>query len=320
MAVYTHVSDAEAATFLTRYNIGECVSLKAIASGVENSNYFLNTEHATTILTLYESRVNASDLPFFLNLMSHLASKSIACPTPVKDAKGESLQTLNGKKAALTSFLHGKSTRRIKATHTAELGTHMAAMHVASESFEQGRTNSMGIGTWRALATSMQDDIHRYDAALETHIFKGLDRLEKAWPTDLPQGIIHADLFPDNVFFIDEKLSGIIDFYFACTDFYALDLAICINAWCFERDVEFNITKARKMLRHYHAVKPLSDAEKVALPILCEGAAMRFLLSRLYDWLNPKENALVTPHNPKEYLKKWRFHQQVKSIAEYGLR
>ncbi len=319
MAVYTEVSDEELSAFVAEYDIGEVVSCKGIAEGVENSNYLLHTNRGPYILTLYEKRVNPDDLPFFVGLMEHLAATGFACPTPIKGRDGEALRQLCGRPAAVVSFLQGFWPRRIDAAHCGLLGEGMARLHLAGLSFPMQRPNNLSVAGWRPLFDASRARASEVRAGLADELEADLTKLESAWPTDLPRGVIHADLFPDNVFFLDGALSGIIDFYFACTDFLVYDIAICLNAWCFEADGSFNITKARQMLTAYRAVRPLSSDEMNALPLLCRGAAMRFLLTRLYDWLNTPPGAFVKRKDPLEYLHKLRFHRSVASPAAYGL-
>lgn len=319
MAVYTEVSDEELNTFVASFDIGDVTSFKGIAEGVENSNYLLRTTQDTFILTLYEKRVNPKDLPFFLGLMEHLSSRDIPCPLPVHDRKGGVLRKLSGRPAALITFLNGVSVRRPQKQHCAELGTALAHFHLASREFELTRENALLAPAWRDIVNKCGAGADDIEFGLRMELRREIDVIEDAWPSKLPSGVIHADLFPDNVFFLDNTLSGLIDFYFACTDFLAYDIAICLNAWCFEIDGSFNITKASAMLRAYQKVRPLNKAEYDALPLLARGAAMRFLVTRLYDWLNTPAGALVKPKNPEEYLQILRFHRNVASTGEYGL-
>jgi homoserine kinase type II len=319
MAVYTHVDEDALADFLHHYDVGQVQALKGIAEGVENSNYLLQTEDGSFILTLYEKRVDQGDLPFFLGLMHHLADKGIPCPTPIEGKDGESLRTLAGRPAAMISFLHGLSIDRPSPGHCGELGAALANMHLAVDDFDGERPNTLGLDGWQALAESCFDQADNVGHGLGNLIREELSFLSAHWPGDLPSGVIHADLFPDNVFFMGDKLTGVIDFYFACTDAFAYDLAICLNAWCFEPDGAFNATKARRMTAAYNAVRPLNESEMQALPLLARGSALRFLLTRLYDWINQIEGALVRPKNPDEYARKLRFHQRVSGPGEYGL-
>ena len=319
MAVYTEVSDEELEEFLSQYDLGGLVSFKGIAEGVENSNYLLGTGTGTYILTLYEKRVHRDDLPYFLGLMEHLAGQGIACPTPIRGSDGRALRELCSRPAAIISFLEGVWPRRVQPRHCALLGDTMARMHLAGASFGGERANALSVEGWRRLFRQVEARADEVRPDLAAEIAGELAHLEAHWPRDLPAGIIHADLFPDNVFFLADKLSGLIDFYFACNDFFAYDLAICLNAWCFETDRSFNITKARQMLSAYREVRPFSDTELEALPLLARGSALRFLLTRLYDWLNHPDGAWVKPKDPLEYLQKLRFHQGITGAGAYGL-
>jgi homoserine kinase type II len=319
MAVYTEVSGEELGEFVAQYDIGTVVSFKGIAEGVENSNYLLQTDRGNYILTLYEKRVARGDLPFFLALMDHLAAKGIACPTPVHGRDGKALRELCKRPAAIVSFLQGVCARRITTAQCAALGRAMAELHLAGQSFRRKRANDLALTGWRRLFEATKGRADEIAKGLAAEIEGDLGTLAASWPSALPAGVIHADLFPDNVFFLAESLSGIIDFYFACTDFFAYDLAICLNAWCFEPDASFNATKARQMFASYSAVRKLESDELAALPVLARGAAMRFLLTRLYDWLNHPEGALVSRKDPKEYLARLRFHRRATGPGAYGL-
>jgi homoserine kinase type II len=319
MAVYTDVSTEDLSAFLADYDLGELLSYKGIAEGVENSNFLVHTGSGHYILTLYEKRVAAGDVPFFLALMEHLASRGITCPQPVHNRKGETLGRLCGRPAAVVTFLEGMWMRRPAPRHCAAVGEALARMHLAGADFGGKRRNALSVADWRPLFEPVAERADSLQHSLRATIEKELSHLEKAWPRDLPQGVIHADLFPDNVFFLGDKLSGLIDFYFACTDTLAYDVAICLNAWCFEPDHSYNVTKGRNLLAAYIATRPLSEAELGALPLLARGAATRFLLTRLVDWLNVPEGALVRPKNPLEYFRKLRFHQKAASVRDYGL-
>lgn len=321
MAVYTEVSDEELEAFIAEYEIGEVVSCKGIAEGVENSNYLLRTDGGDGVyfLTLYEKRVAQEELPFFLGLMVHLSAHGISCPTPVLGRDGRPLRTLAGRPAAMVTFLNGVSVRRPRPQHCAMLGQTMARMHLAGEDFTLRRANALSAAHWRGLFSKCAARAGEIAEGLGAELDAELTVLESRWPSDLPQGVIHADLFPDNVFFLHDALSGVFDFYFACNDAFAYDVAICLNAWCFEPDGAFNITKARSLLAGYAAVRPLSPKERMMLPLLARGAAMRFLLTRLHDWLFPVEGALVKPKDPLEYLRKLRFHQDIAGPGAYGI-
>ncbi len=319
MAVYTDVTAEDLSRFLASYAIGELLSYKGIAEGVENSNFLVHTSTGHFILTLYEKRVAEGDLPFFLGLMEHLAARGLNCPQPVKNKDGGMLGRIAGRPAAIVTFLDGMWHRKPTAVHCAAVGEALANLHLDGADFPMTRPNSLSVGGWRPLfehAGARGDSVR---PGLCNEIVGELDVLEKAWPRGLPQGVIHADLFPDNVFFLGDALSGLIDFYFACTDTLAYDVAICLNAWCFEPDHSYNVTKGRALLNGYGKVRALTAAEREALPMLARGAAMRFLLTRLVDWLAVPEGALVRPKDPLEYHRKLRFHQAVKSAADYGL-
>ena len=319
MAVYTELSNDDLERFVAEYHIGEVTSIKGIAEGVENSNYLIQTEIDRFILTIYEKRVKAKDLPFFLGLMDHLAAAGIPCPTPIHGKDGRALRQVLGKPAAIISFLDGVWPKGRTPNHCSQLGEAVARMHVAGSGFNMRRPNDLRVTAWRPLFDSCRDRADEIMPGLGVEIALELEALEAMWPTDLPEGVIHADLFPDNVFFLGGKLSGIIDFYFACNDWFAYEIAICLNAWCFEPDHQFNITKARHLLSAYRRVRPFSNAELAVLPLLARGAAMRFLLTRLYDWLNHVDGALVVPKDPMEYLIKLKFHQSVTGPSAYGL-
>lgn len=319
MAVYTDVTADDLTDFLSRYQIGELRSYKGIAEGVENSNFLLHTSAGNFILTLYEKRVAANDLPFFLGLMEHLAARGITCPQPVKNRQGGVLGKLAGRPAAIVTFLDGLWIRRPNPGHCAAVGEALARLHLAGKDFPNKRANALSIESWRALYAQAKERGDSVRPGLCAEIAKELDALDKSWPRDLPDGVIHADLFPDNVFFLGDRLSGLIDFYFACTDTLAYDVAVCLNAWCFEPDHSYNVTKGRALLRSYANVRALSAAERAALPMLARGAAMRFLLTRLVDWLAVPDGALVKPKDPLEYFRKLRFHQSVKNVSEYGV-
>jgi homoserine kinase type II len=324
MAVYTEVSDEALAAFLSAYRIGRLIAFRGIAEGVENSNYALKTEAGDFILTLYEKRVDPKDLPWFLGLMRHLAARGIRCPEPVPGVDGEALRELAGRPAAICTFLPGVWPRRVRVEHCAPLGAALAALHRAGEGYDGARPNALGPAGWPPLLEASLASGDSVQPGLIAEVEARLQEVLAAWPADLPRGHIHADLFPDNVFFLPgpdgrPEVSGLIDFYFACTDFLAYDLAICLNAWCFEPDGAFNVTKARAMIAAYDAARPLTAAERAALPVLARGAALRFLLTRLYDWTHTPEGALVTRKDPLEYLRKLRFFAGAASLSSLGL-
>lgn len=319
MAVYTDITEAELTAFIADYDVGELQSYKGIAEGVENTNFLLHCTGGNFILTLYEKRVNPDDLPFFLKLMEHLAKNGISCPLPVPTKSGKVLGRLAGRPAAMITFLEGMWMRRPSVEHCREVGAALANMHKAGADFEMTRQNSLAIEDWRPLWNQCILAHPDLNTALRDEVERLLAKLETNWPNDLDRGVIHADMFPDNVFFLGGELSGIIDYYFACTDAYAYDVAICLNAWCFEADHAFNITKGRALLNAYDKSRPFSEKERAALPILSLGASLRFMLTRLYDWVTTPEGSLVVKKDPEEYIRKMRFHNHVKHVREYGL-
>jgi len=326
MAVYTEVQDEALRAFLGEYALGELLAYRGIAEGVENSNYALKTEAGDFILTLYEKRVDPTELPYFLGLMDHLAARGLPCPTPVHGRDGQAMRSLAGRPAAIVTFLPGVWPRRVRPEHCAPLGRALAQMHRAGEGFAMVRPNALGPADWAPLLEGCRARGDEVQAGLVAELDAALAAILAAWPAEgaLPVGQIHADLFPDNVFFLPgeggrPRVSGLIDFYFACTDLLAYDVAVCLNAWCFEPDYSFNVTKARAMLSAYDAVRHFSAAERAALPALCRGAALRFLLTRLFDWTHTPEGALVTRKDPLEYLRKLRFFAQADSAGALGL-
>jgi len=321
MAVYTEITDEALSAFLLDYDIGGLVAFRGIAEGVENSNFSLRTERGDFILTLYEKRVEPRELPWFIGLMRHLAASGISCPQPIDGRDGEALRRLAGRPAAITSFLPGVWPRRVRPEHCRPLGETLARLHLAGLGYEAERPNALGPASWAPLLGRSRAGGDRVQDGLVAELDRALGSILPAWPAagSLPRGQIHADLFPDNVFFLDGRLSGVIDFYFACTDLLAYDVAVCLNAWCFEPDRQFNVTKAAMLIHGYESVRRLQRAERDALPVLAQGAALRFLLTRLFDWLHRPAGALVTPKDPLDYLHRLRFHLAAGGCGAYGL-
>jgi homoserine kinase type II len=319
MAVYTEVPDDALRAFLSDYDLGAVLACKGIAEGVENSNYLLRTTCGDYILTLYEKRVDPADLPWFLGLMEHLARRGIVCPLPVRGRDGAALRLLCERHAAITTFLPGMWPRSIRQAHCGPLGAALADLHLAGADYLPERRNALGPAGWSPLLDRSLPGAGAVQAGLGAELQAALACILAAWPAALPRGHIHADLFPDNVFFLDDRLSGLIDFYFAATDLLAYDVAVCLNAWCFEADFSFNVTKGRALLAAYDAKRPLSPEERAALPVLCQGAAIRFALTRLYDWINTPPGALVTRKDPLQFLRRLRFHLQARDEHAYGL-
>jgi len=323
LAVYTEVSDEALRAFLSDYPLGELVSFRGIAEGVENSNYALKTTTGDYILTLYERRVDPAELPWFLGLMDHLVHRGLACPAPVPGRDGQALRALAERPAAICTFLPGVWPRRVRPGHLAPLGDALARLHLAGADFAPTRRNALGPAGWAPLLERSRADGDAVQPGLIAALDQALASILAEWPAGLPVGHIHADLFPDNVFFMEEagealRVSGIIDFYFACTDLLAYDIAVCLNAWCFEPDFSFNVTRARALLRAYSAIRPLSAEERTALPVLCRGAALRFLLTRLFDWVNTPPGAMVTRKDPLEYFRKLRFFLSAENAEAVG--
>jgi len=319
MAVYTYIEDEALSQFLSQYDIGRLLSFAGIAEGVENSNYLLRTDQHNYILTLYEKRVNADDLPFFIGLMRYLSESGYHCPVPITDKKGQILQQLAGRPAAMVSFLDGTSQRFPNSKKCRALGKALARFHLDSKGFNITRENALGPQGWQPLLNSVSSLPDDFPPQLLSEAGSRLNELLSSWPDNLPTGFIHADLFPNNALFVGDELTGVIDFYFFFFDILAYDLAICLNSWCFDPDGSFNVTKSAALIEGYTQERPLEQAEKDALPLLCSGAAMRFFLTRLYDWMNTPADALVKPLNPMEYWQKLRFHHKASSAAAYGL-
>ena len=315
MAVYTHVDETALSAFLRGYDVGTATGFKGIAEGIENTNYLLETDKGRYILTLYEKRVNVDDLPFFLALMEHFADAGLPAARPIADRQGNLLHSLCGRTAALIGFVPGLSIDDPSPAQCRTMGAMLARCHRAAGDFTLNRKNDLSLSGWHTLAGECGGDVDRCDDGLARRIKDELAFLDAHWPSlgqsALPSGVIHADYFPDNVMFgPDEEISGLIDFYFSCTDFYIYDLAICINAWCFDEAHEFSPTRSAQFLEGYTSVRPLSAPEWENLPLMLRGSAMRFLLTRCYDWLNQVPGALVRVKDPLEYDRKLRFHQQ----------
>ena len=318
MAVYTDITDQELEAFLTDYDVGAALAFKGIAEGVENSNFMLETTAGRYILTVYERRVNRDDLPFFLGLMQHLAAHGYPSATPIADRSGAILKTLRGKPAALVAFLPGLSVRRPTVAHCREAGEGLAWLHKTAEGFTGRRVNALGHGAWAPMFAGLEADADALKPGLAATIRADLALFAKNWPLDLPRGVIHADYFPDNVFFADGRFVGAIDFYFAAWDDLAFDIGSAVNAWCFEADGEFNVTQAQAFLDGYERRRPLSQAERAALPLLAHGAALRFFLTRLVDWSATPAGALVRPKDPLEYERKLAVHRE--GLPGFGVR
>tara|TARA_Y100000590_G_C15712081_1_gene1010629 strand:- start:248 stop:1216 length:969 start_codon:yes stop_codon:yes gene_type:complete len=320
MAVYTKLSENELKDFFSKYNLGKVVNYKGIKEGIENTNYFIKTEKGKYILTLYEKRVEEKDLPFFISLMKNLFDKKFPSPEPIINRNGNYISEISKKKAAVVSFLEGSAKKILNPNDCYEIGTNTAKLHLITKDLTGRRKNKLSIDSWRKIYNKVKNDCSKISANLPKIIEKNLYEIEKNWPKNIPSGIIHADLFPDNIFFKNNKLSGIIDYYFSCYDFYAFEIAICLNALCFEgknENLSFNVTKAKKFIDGYSNIRKLTEEEKKSLKVLCQGAAIRFLLTRVFDYLNLTEGAIVKIKDPMEYLKRLEFHDNVEDYKDY---
>ena len=320
MAVYTKLSEHKLKDFFSKYNLGKLLNYKEIKEGIENTNYFIQTEKNKFILTLYEKRVDEKDLPFFMSLMKNLHDKNFPSPKPIININGNYISEISNKKAAVVSFLDGSSKKNLNPKNCYEVGVNTAKLHLITKNLVAKRKNKLSVLSWRKIYNKVKKDCSKIHPNLIEIIEKNLEEIEHKWPKNIPSGIIHADLFPDNIFFKNDKLTGIIDFYFACNDFYALEIAVCLNALCFEGkndNLSFNVTKAKKFIDGYSSIRKLSDDEKKSLKILCQGAAIRFLLTRVFDYLNLTEGAIVEIKDPVEYLKRLEFHNNVSDFRDY---
>ena len=320
MAVYTKLSENQLKDFFSKYNLGRLLNYKEIKEGIENTNYFIKTENGKFILTLYEKRVEERDLPFFISLMKNLFDKNFPSPEPIINKNGNYISEISGKKAAVVSFLEGYAKKILNPKDCYKIGVNTAKLHLITKDLSSKRENKLSVNSWRKIYNKVKKDCSKIHLNLPKVIEKNLDEIEKNWPKNIPSGIIHADLFPDNIFFEGSKLTGFIDYYFSCNDFYAFEIAICLNALCFEGNTEnlsFNVTKAKKFIDGYSEIRKLSEEEKNSLKILCQGAAIRFLLTRVFDYLNLIKGAIVKIKDPIEYLKRLEFHNNVKSYKDY---
>ncbi|WP_455475768.1 homoserine kinase [Bartonella sp. B17] len=318
MAVHTNIHPNDLKAFLTRYSIGSLLSYQGIEEGIENSNFMLHTTNGKFILTLYEKRISKDDLPFFCSLMQYLNKRGILCPQPIVQNDGAMIGELSGRFAAIITFLEGTWVRQPDVYHCCEVGSSLAQLHLAGQGFSLSRQNTLSLTDWKLLWKSCQMVEDPLLEEFEKKINTELAFLEENWPSNLPTGIIHADLFNDNVFFLNHRLSGIIDFYFACNDFFAYDLAICLNAWCFENDHSYNLTKAHGLIENYQKIRTLVPLELDAMILLARGAALRFLLTRLYDWFNTPPSSFVVRKDPWEYWHKLCFFSHANFLSELG--
>ncbi|MDC1095993.1 homoserine kinase [Pelagibacteraceae bacterium] len=320
MAVYTKFTKENISSILSHYSIGELNNFEGIQEGIENTNYFLLVNNKKYILTIYEKRVKEEDLPFFSKLMIDLDKSGFNCPIPVINKKNNPITDFNGKKLMIVSFIEGEAKDSLSPENCKSVGAEAAKMHEITKNFKIKRQNDLSIKSWRKIFNSVKDKCTKIHKDLPRLIEDNLIDVEKKWPIDLPKGIIHADLFSDNIFFKENKFSGIIDFYFSCNDFYAFEIAICFNALCFDghqNNLSFNVTKAKKFIDGYNEIRKLSDDEKKSIKVLSQGSALRFLLTRVVDSLNTVEGAIVKVKDPMEYLKRLEFHKNSKDFEDY---
>ncbi len=320
MAVYTKFNQNKINEILSNYNLGELNNFKGIEEGIENTNYFLSISNKKFILTVYEKRVKSKDLPFFSDLMSSLNKAGFKCPTPVTNKKNETITDYEGKKLMIVTFLEGKAKKNLSPFNCKSIGIEVAKMHQITKNFKFKRQNDLSVKSWRGLFDTVKDKCTKIHKDLPNLIEENLKDVENNWPKNLPRGIIHADLFHDNIFFNQDKLSGIIDFYFSCEDFFSFDIAICFNALCFDgmkENLSFNVTKAKNFIDGYSSIRKLTDEEKNSIKVLSQGAALRFLLTRVFDALNTVEGAIVKIKDPIEYLKRLEFHKNSKNYEDY---
>ena len=320
MAIYTKLSENVLKEFFSKYNLGKLVNYNGIQDGIENTNYFVQTDKGKFILTIYEKRVEEQDLPFFMGLMRNLFDSNFPSPEPLINKNGNYITEIANKKAAVVSFLNGSAKKILSPDNCNKVGIESAKLHMITKNLKGKRENRLSVDSWKKIYKKIKKDCTKIHPNLTNIIEKNLQEIENSWPKNIPSGIIHADLFPDNIFFKGNTVTGIIDFYFSCHDFYAFEIAICLNALCFEgqkENLSFNVTKAKKFIDGYSSIKKITEEEKKYLKILCQGAAMRFLLTRVFDYLNLTEGALVKIKDPIEYLKRLEFHNSVKDYQDY---
>ena len=320
MAVYTKLDKEKIDSILSNYNLGSIKKFEGIKEGIENTNYSIYTDEGKYILTIYEKRVNKNDLPFFSKLMLGLSKKSFICPEPVPNKNNEYISDFEDKKFMIVSYLNGKSKKNLSPSDCKIVGKESAKLHEITKNFNFKRLNNLSVKSWRAIFDQVKDKCGKIHSDLPRLIEGNLIDVEKNWPNNLPSGIIHADLFVDNIFFKDNKFSGFIDFYFSCNDFYAFEIAICFNALCFDglkQNLSFNVTKAKKFMEGYNEIRKISEEERKSIKVLCQGAALRFLLTRVFDYINIVDDAFVKIKDPIEYLRRLEFHKNAKSFEDY---
>ena len=320
MAIYTKLDQEKINIILSNYKLGALKKFVGIKEGIENTNYFIETEKGKFILTIYEKRVKETDLPFFTNLMFELSKNGFMCPKPITNKHNDYISDINNKKFMIVSFLDGKSKSNLSPSECKIVGSQIAKLHKITKNFKFERKNDLSIRSWRSIFSQVKDKCNKIHADFPKLIEANLVSIEKEWPKNLPAGIIHADLFHDNIFFIQDEFSGLIDFYFSCEDYFAFEIAICFNALCFDgvkENLSFNVTKAKKFIDGYSSIRNLSNAERDSMKVLSQGASLRFLLTRVFDALNTVQGAMVKVKDPIEYLKRLEFHKNSKGSEDY---
>ena len=320
MAIYTKISRNDVISIERKFNLGKIISFKGIIKGIENTNYLIKTKKNKYILTIFEKRVQKRDLPFFMSLMDKLNNHNINCPKPQKNKIGNYLITIKNKPASIVSFVDGKDKNKLKITDCYEIGKNIAKLHIVSKKIKLYRKNSMSLKSWPKLINKIGNKYKKIDVNLNNLIKNSFLDIKKNWPKKLTNGIIHGDLFIDNIFFKKNKFHGYIDFYFASNDFFMYEIAICINALCFDkknRKFVFNVRKSKNLLKGYSSQRKLSMKEKKSLNILCKGAALRYLLTRTYDYLNTPKSAIIKIKDPREYIQKLKIHNKFNSFKDY---
>ena len=320
MAIYTKLDKVKINSILSNYSLGNLKKFEGIKEGIENTNYSIETDKGKYILTIYEKRVNKNDLPFFSELMLGLSNKSFICPKPISNKNNAYISDFQNKKFMIASFLEGKAKKNLSPSDCKIAGRESARLHEITKNFHFKRQNDLSVKSWRKIFDQVKDECNKIHSDLPRLIEANLNDVEKNWPNNLPTGIIHADLFNDNIFFKNNKFSGFIDFYFSCNDFYAFEIAICFNALCFDgvkENLSFNVTKAKKFIEGYNEIRKISNEEKRSIKVLSQGAALRFLLTRVFDYINIVDGAVVKIKDPIEYLKRLEFHKNAKNLEDY---
>ena len=320
MAVYTKINLRDLKLIEKIFNLGRFIKLVGIKKGIENTNYLIKTKNKKYILTIFEKRVKSKDLPFFMKLMSDLANLKIKCPEPLKDKNNKYLFKIKNKNACIVTFLEGRDKQTLNSKDCYIIGKNIAKLHEASKKLNIFRKNSLSVNSWSPLLNRINKKINKLSKNLIKDMQSDLKIIKKKWPKNLPKGIIHGDLFVDNIFFYKKRFHGFIDFYFSSNDYYAYELSICINALCFNKKKNkyyLNKKKSSSLLRGYQSVRNLTKAEKYNFNTLCKGSALRYLLTRAYDYLNTPKNAIITIKDPREYIQKLNFHKNLKLFKDY---